>query len=92
MKKIILASLVFLGTAAAVAQPISLKPGSTVVINGDVVSCQGPSEDQLPPACAIKQDGYYYRLYAGSYIVESFNTFDLALAGAKKMREAGMCR
>jgi hypothetical protein len=91
MKSVLFAMMTLL-TTAAWAQPIELKAGATVVINGEVVSCQGPSEEEMAPACSIKQDGAYYRLYAGSTIVETFVSFDSAIAGAKKMKDAGLCR
>lgn len=91
MKNILIATLVTLAPALSFAQPITLQPGSSVVINGDVVSCVGAPADQLP-ACGIKQDGNAYRLYAGSTVMQSYYGFESALEGAKKAREAGLCR
>jgi hypothetical protein len=79
-------------SASAFAQPITLQPGNSVVINGDLVTCVGNRPEDLPPACSIRQDSYYYRVYAGSVIAESYNTFNAALEGVKKMKEAGLCR
>ncbi|MNJ91166.1 hypothetical protein D3C87_88130 [compost metagenome] len=92
MKKMITVAALLLVPFTSFAQPISLQPGSSVVINGDVVSCLGPSEQDLPPACSIRQDGSYYRLYAGNSIAQSFHTFEHALDGAKRMKAAGLCR
>ncbi len=77
---------------SAFAQPISLKPGSSIVISGNEVSCEGPSDDALVPACSIRQNGSFYQLIVEEKIVESFYTFNAAVEGAKKMKEAGLCR
>ncbi|MGZ5278626.1 MAG: hypothetical protein ACXWC9_01710 [Pseudobdellovibrionaceae bacterium] len=92
MKNIMICLIALFASASAFAQPINLQAGSSVVINGDLVSCEGPSEENLPPACSIKQDSSFYRLYAGTVIAESFHTFAAAVEGAKKMKEAGLCR
>lgn len=93
MKNLIIASLVTFSSFAAFAQPISLKPGSSVVVNGDLVSCEAPQNDTADlPVCSIKQDGYFYRVYAGNVIAESYSYFDQAIQGVKKMKEAGLCR
>ena len=92
MTKSFLALIVSFSAVSVYAQPVSLKAGSSVVINGDLISCEGPSSDQLPPACSIKQDGNTYRLYIGSTVAESFYSYDLALVGAKKKKDAGLCR
>lgn len=92
MKAILIVSLLSLVSVSAFAQPVSLRPGSSIVINGDVVTCQGPSEDQLAPACTVKQDGNYYRMYIGTTIAESYHSFGQALAGVKLAKEAGLCR
>lgn len=92
MKKMIMIAVLFLTPLAAFAQPVQLKPGSSIVINGDVISCLGPAEDQRPPACSIRQDGSYYRLLVGAVVAESFYTFNQALEGAKAMKNAGLCR
>ena len=93
MKNTALGLIVCLSSAVAIAQPISLAPGSSVVIGGELVSCQGPASGNLPPACSIKQDGNNtYLLYAGDSIVERFYSFSDAINGAKKMKEAGLCR
>jgi len=92
MKSLFCTALLTLCSAAALAQPINLQSGSSIVINGDVVSCQGPATDSLAPACTIRQDGYYYRVYAGDTISQSYTDFDSAINGVKAMREAGLCR
>lgn len=92
MKTILITSLLCLASSAALAQPISLKAGSSVVIAGNLVSCEGPSEDSLPDACAIKQNGTQYILYVGETVAETFYSFNAAVAGAKQMKEAGLCR
>lgn len=90
MKLTLLALSLVASPLMAFAQPIALQPGSNVVINGDIVSCNGPAADQLP-SCSIKQDNGFYRLYVGSTVAESFYTFNDAVAGAKKLKEAGLC-
>ncbi|MEZ0391908.1 MAG: hypothetical protein ACAH59_06815 [Pseudobdellovibrionaceae bacterium] len=91
MKKVILVLLASFATSAAWAQPINLRSGTSVVINGDVVTCEGPNQELLD-ACSIKQNGNHYRLYVGDSVVETFYSFDQALDGAQKMKEAGLCR
>lgn len=93
MKHLLIASLVTLSSFAAFAQPISLKPGSSVVVNGDLVSCEAPQNDNSAlPVCTLKQDGSYYRVYAGTVIAETYYSFNEAINGVKKMKEAGLCR
>jgi len=91
MKNVLIASLITLGSAAAFAQPISLQPGSSVVVNGDLVSCLAP-ENMNVPACSIKQDGSYYRVYAGNTIAQTYAYFDQAIDGVKQMKSVGLCR
>lgn len=92
MKAFFITAAFSLFSVVASAQPIDLQAGSSIVINGEVITCLGTPADQLAPLCSIKQDGGYYRLYAGASIAESFNYFDQAMAGARKMKEAGLCR
>ena len=91
MNKILVLSFLALGGTSAFAQQIDLQPGSSVVINGQVIACAGAPANEAP-ICHIEQDGYYYRLYADSKIVNSYRSFELALEDAKKMKEAGLCR
>ncbi len=91
MKTVLIAASILVSPLFAFAQPISLQPGSTVVINGDVVSCNGPATDQLP-VCSIRQDAGFYRLLSGNTVVESFYSFNDAIAGAKKLKDAGLCK
>lgn len=93
MKQVLIASLITLASLTASAQPIHLKPGSSIIINGDVVSCEAPLTDPATtPVCSIKQDGYYYRVYSGSTLAETFGSFENAIEGVKKMKQAGLCR
>ncbi len=92
MKNLAVVLSVFLSSSLCFAQTINLPAGNSVVIGGELVTCQGPSEPNLPPACSIRQDGSSYHLYAGSTIAETFYSFSDAVAGAKKMKDAGLCR
>lgn len=83
--------LVLSAHLAALAQPITLRPGSNVVINGDIVSCEAEAGAQLP-ACSIRQNSSAYILYAGDVVMQTFYNFDQAIEGAKKARAAGLCR
>lgn len=93
MKTIVTTVLMTLASSIAFgqAQTINLKAGSSVVLGGQLVTCE-QQIDLEKPACSIKQDGGYYRLYAGTAIVESFYNFNAALEGAKKVKDAGLCR
>jgi hypothetical protein len=91
MKTVFAAFALSLISFSAFAQPIDLQPGTSIVINGDVISCLGNNSETLP-VCRIKQDGYYYRVYVGETVAESFNSFEQALSGVKSLKAAGLCR
>jgi len=92
MKTIMTALLISFASASALAQPISIPAGGSIAINGDIVTCQGPAESSLPPACTIHQEQTYYRLYVGANVAETFYSFNSAVEGAKQMKDAGLCR
>lgn len=92
MKNTIAAIATVLIPFTSFAAPIELKPGASIVVNGNVITCQGPSQDQLAPVCNIRQDGNYFRVYAGENVVNSYWKFDEAVAGVKTLKEAGLCR
>ncbi|MGZ3774898.1 MAG: hypothetical protein ACXVCY_01050 [Pseudobdellovibrionaceae bacterium] len=92
MKKWFIMTAILALPFASFAQPIQLKPGATVVLNGDVVSCQGPSEENLTPQCSIRQDGSYYRVYSGTTVVNSYWSFSEAVEGVKTLKTTGLCR
>jgi hypothetical protein len=92
MKTLWIASLLTFASLSAFAQPINLKAGSSVVVNGDLVTCEPPPAGNGVPACSIVQDGSWYRVYAGSVIAQSYYHFDEAIDGVKKMQGAGLCR
>lgn len=85
-------SMVALGSFAASANPINLQPGSSVVVDGQIIKCEGQSEDSLVPVCSIRQDGSKYRLYADENVVNTYWYFDEALQAAQKMKASGLCR
>jgi hypothetical protein len=91
MKTLLISSLITLSSLSAFAKPIDLQPGSSIVVDGNVITCLGTPPDAVP-TCAIKQDGYYYRVYAGEVVAESYHTFNEAIEGVKKMKSAGLCR
>ncbi len=92
MKTLLIASLMTIAPLMASAKNIDLTPGSSIVVDGDLVTCKGPSAEQLPPACSVKQDGNIYRVYVGTNIVNSYYRFEDALAGVKELKAAGLCR
>ncbi|MGZ3770679.1 MAG: hypothetical protein ACXVCP_13795 [Bdellovibrio sp.] len=95
MKKLFALFLLSVFPFASFAQPVLLKPGSSVEINGDVISCDGPTDGNLLPQCNLQQDLKYsnvYLVYAGSTVVNTFVGFDQALEGLKKIKVAGLCR
>lgn len=93
MKQVLIASLITFGSLTAFAQPVQLKPGSSVVINGDLITCEAPVNDPnaLQP-CSIIQHGSAYRIYVGQNIAQSYYRFDEALEGVKQMKQVGLCR
>lgn len=91
MKSLLIASLVSLSSLTAFAQPIHLQAGNSVVVNGDLITCEAPT-DSAVPLCSIKQDGSYYRVYTGNTIAESYYYFNDAIEGVKKLKAAGLCR
>jgi hypothetical protein len=92
MKTIIAALALSLFSFAAAAEQIDLTAGSSVVISGHVVTCQGPSAEEQAPKCSIRQNGSKYQLYSDDYVVNTFWSFEDALAAASKMKTAGLCR
>ena len=92
MKKTIVTIATVLVPFASFAAPIELKPGASIVVNGSVITCQGPSQDQLAPLCNIRQDGNFFRVYAGESVVNSYWQFAEAVQGVKTLKEAGLCR
>lgn len=92
MKKMIITAAILVVPFTSFAQPIQLKPGASIVLNGDVVSCQGPSDDTLAPVCSIRQDGNYYRVYTGTTVVNSYWSFNEAVEGVKTLKTTGLCR
>lgn len=92
MKTLLITGLLTLAPLMASAKNIDLAPGSSIVVDGDLVTCKGQSAEQLAPVCTIKQDSNYFRVYIGTNIVNSYYKFDDALAGVKELKAAGMCR
>ena len=92
MKTLFITSLLALCPLMASAKNIDLAPGANIVVDGDLITCKGPSTEQLPPPCTIKQDSGYFRVYAGNTIVNTYYNFDDALKAVKELKSAGLCR
>lgn len=86
-----------IATIALLLLPLSsfavteLRPGSSVVVNGEIIVCQAPDSSHVP-ACSIRQDGTYYRVYTGATIANSYFTFDQAVSAVKELKAAGLCK
>ena len=94
--KTVIASLILgvvgFGSLAASAEPINLQPGSSVVIDGQIIKCEGQTVENFAPVCSIRQDGSKYRLYADENVVNTYWYFNEALKAAQDMKASGFCR
>ncbi len=90
MKKVF-AAVLAMGLPAFAQASIDLKPGTSIVINGQLIRCEGSPEEQLP-LCAVKKDGGNFKVYAGPDLVNSYWDFNEALNAVSQLRQAGICR
>ncbi len=95
MEKFVLGTLVvgvlFIAPLAN-AKPIYLPAGGSVVIDGDVISCQSQVVGEDLPTCTVQKGQSYYFVYVGKSEMGAFLDLSGALDRIQMLREAHLCR